>query len=161
MAQFNQDTTINGNLYVTDYITVGSSETVLDFLHNGSEGSEIEAAGSEYDSWTNVTFGNPVHNTSYISGNDVGWSKIGRIVYIKGYFDVSTAVRENTSTILFSALPEAYPSPSSHGCILHCGSASGDRYVKITSSGTITTTALSDLPAGRYGISGVYISRYV
>lgn len=89
----------------------------------------------------------------------IGYNKVGKTVYVYGYFDLLTTLDWNSFAILFSDMPIPCAAASVVGCILSCHNTSyGERSVVVDGGGSIVVSALNDMQAGRYAISGMYIA---
>lgn len=153
------DTEINGSLHVSGSIFVEGIGDIQEYVEE--KYSKIDDLREKLDDFMFTPIaGTPNRNEAYTTADTyVGWTKLGKIVYVHGYFTTSTALAWSSYAPIFYNFPPAEPNTgSTQGAIIHCGGATADRYVMITSIGQMIPSYLNDIPAGRYGISGVYIA---
>ena len=152
------DTKVDGHVTVGSYITMGEAgEDILDYL--GAYVDNASRLYSEYDSATAITTGTLTRNSSYVSSSNVGWIKCGKFVYVHGAFTSSTQAAWNSAVTFLSGLPAPAPSASSHGRTIHFGQGSSDLYFLVADGGQLIPSALNNIPAGTYEISGMYIAK--
>jgi len=130
---------LNTGSVVSDAVYAGAVETT---------------SGANLDDLVTGTSGNTTVNTAYASTNNVTWYKVGRMVYVCGYLDITNVVAWNTQATILSGLPPAIKPVGTIGNVINFGS----KVALITPNGTITGSTLNDITTGRYAISTMYIA---
>ena len=109
------------------------------------------------------TYGFPTPNADCVTSaaEEVGWRKIGKIVYVHGFFDLSTELAWNSNTTILSGLPIPMTEIAAGGNYLNA--VLKDYHtcyaLKINRDGSIAPSYLNNLPAGRYFISTTYFAK--